>query len=210
VIRLALEVLAFLFLCWVGLIVLGIGAGILGVIGDALGKLFPPYKPPASRPPSSKTPFALGHDPIEPNHDPRTCPLCRGAGHPSTVRGNQEERERQIEAAQQETPYQHIPGLPWGDPGSYSYVRALTRDELEQAREDFAKREAERCDALAAKEHEAVLEQERKKRDDEKREQEARDFLIREAAAVVKEREEREAAQKREREAEALRTRWIH
>jgi hypothetical protein len=76
-IRLALEVLAFLFLCWVGWYGLMLAIAILSAIGDALGKLFTP----ASRPPSSKTPFALGHDPIEPNHDPRTCSLCLKGGH---------------------------------------------------------------------------------------------------------------------------------
>src|SRR2546422_3650080 len=36
-------------------------------------------RPP--RPRSSETPFALGHDPIEPNYDPRTCPLCLRGGY---------------------------------------------------------------------------------------------------------------------------------
>jgi len=77
-IHLALEVLAFLFLCWVGLIVLGIVAAIFGAITDATGKLFAPYRPPSSKTPSSKTPFALGH---ERDHDARTCPQCLGGGH---------------------------------------------------------------------------------------------------------------------------------
>jgi hypothetical protein len=218
VIHLALEISAFLFLCWVGLIVLGIVAAILGSMKDALGKSFRP-----SRPPSSKTPFALGHDPIEPNHDPRTCPLCLGSGHrddsdlyaraprgmsteelhrwaaqerervPEAVL-EQERKQPQVEAPKQETPLQHIPGRPWGDPSSY--IRASTPDELERAREALHRREAERRDALAAKEREGVLEQERKKREDEKREQEAREYLIRESQRVLKEREEQEVQRK--------------
>ena len=41
-IHVALEVMAFLFLCWVGLMLLAIVFRILGTIGDALGKLFAP------------------------------------------------------------------------------------------------------------------------------------------------------------------------
>jgi hypothetical protein len=207
-IHLALEVLAFLFLCWVGLIVLGIvAAAFEAIFGTSSKTSLTPH-----RLPSSKSPFALGHrqghNSFDPDHDPRSCPLCLGGGHPSTVRENQQERERQIEAPQQEAEYQHIPGFAWGDPSSY--VRVSTPEELERAREAFANREAQRREAEAVREREAVLEQEHKNRDDEKREQEAREFLIREAAAVLKEREEREAAQKRKREAEANRTRWIH
>jgi hypothetical protein len=120
----------------------------------------------------------------------------------------QEIEKHQVEAPRQQTPYQHVPGLAWGDPSSY--VRASTPEELESAREAFAKREAQRQEAEGAREREAMLEQERKKRDEEKREREAREFLIREAAVVLKEREEREAAQKRKHEAEANRTRWTH
>jgi hypothetical protein len=204
-------------LCWVGLIALGIVIVILGAIGDAIGKLFSPYPSPASRPPLSSPRLLLGHlevirahgnASIEPGHDSRTCLLCLGGGHPTTVRENQQEREREVEAPRQETQYQHIPGLAWGDPSSY--VRASTPEELERAREDFAKREAQRREAEAARQREAMLEEELKKGDEEKREQEAREFLIREAAVVLREREEREAAQKRKREAEANRTPWIH
>src|SRR5262249_2411815 len=39
-IHLALEVLAFLFLAWVGLIALGVSISILGAIGKALNRLF--------------------------------------------------------------------------------------------------------------------------------------------------------------------------
>jgi hypothetical protein len=231
-IHLALEVLAFLFLCWVGLIVLGIVAAIFdSIFGTSSKTSLTPH-----RLPPSKSPFALGHDPIEPNHDPRTCPLCLGGGHRDDIdlyarapkgmstdelyrwaaRERERERaapkqeieQRKVETPQQGTPYQHIPGLAWGDPSSY--VRASTPEELERAREGLAKREAQRREAEAAREREAVLEQERRKRDDEKREQEAREFLIREAERVQRERDEREAAEKREREAEANRTRWIH
>ena len=41
-IHLALEVLAFLFLAWVGLIALGVSISILGAIGKALNRLFAP------------------------------------------------------------------------------------------------------------------------------------------------------------------------
>jgi hypothetical protein len=84
------------------------------------------------RPPSSKNTFAL-------SHDPRTCPLCLGGGHPSAIRENQAERERQIEAIQRDFT---------------SSLKASTTDELELVRE-----------------------QERQRLAEEKREQEAREYL---------------------------------
>jgi hypothetical protein len=96
----------------------------------------------------------------------------------------EKEREKgQLEAAPQ---YKHIPGLPWGDPASYAKVS--TAEELEQAREALIKATAEKH------EHETqlALEQERKRLAEGKREQEAREYLIRESERVLKEREERE------------------
>lgn len=77
-IHLALVVLAFLFLCCVGLIGLGIVAAIFGSIEKSFAALRPL---PPSKTPSSKTLFALGHEPIEPNHNPRTCSLCLRGGY---------------------------------------------------------------------------------------------------------------------------------
>ncbi|HKN74223.1 MAG TPA: hypothetical protein VJW94_03520 [Candidatus Acidoferrum sp.] len=266
-IHLALEVLAFLFLCWVGWYALMVAIVILSAIGDALGKLFTP----SSRPPSSKNPFALRHYPLKPNHNPRTCSLCLAGGYRDDLelyarapRGmstdelngwvaqererEQErktyqieapraeiasERERQIEAIQRDfssslrdsTPEElasHDPrtcplclggGHPITVGENQQNVSARVEPTLEDAREAFHGREAERRDPLATKEREAALDEERKRREDEKREQEAREFLSREAVRVLREREEREereAAEKREREAGGNRTRWIH
>lgn len=259
-IHLALEVLAFLFLCWVGWYALMVAIAILSAIGDALGKLFTP----SFRPPSSKNPFALRHYPLKPNHNPRTCSLCLGGGYRDDLelyarapRGmstdelnrwvaqerEQERKTYQIEAPQAETRQieaiqrdfssslrdsapeelaSHDPrtcplclggGHPITVGENQQNVSARVEPTLEEAREAFHRQEAERRDALATKEREAALDEERKRRADEKREQEAREFLSREAVRVLKEREEREereAAEKREREAEANRTRWIH
>jgi|HubBroStandDraft_4_1064222.scaffolds.fasta_scaffold07950_4 hypothetical protein len=264
-IQLALEVLAFLFLCFVGLVLLAIVFGILGAIGDALRKLFA-ATPPTPRTGLTKTPFALGHDPIEPNHDPRSCPLCLGRGHPPAdsdlyaraPRGmstdelhtwaaqereresedapEQEREKRQIEAAHQKSQFKHVPGLPWGDPSSY--VRGPIPEQVEHARESNRERKAEerereieaiQCDFSTALKAPTSEELERarretnkrdaiaaKERDDEKREREAREFLVRESERVLKEREEREAAKKQkleqeqEREAEENRSRWVN
>lgn len=76
----------------------------------------------------------------------------------------QQECERHIEIVHQQSEYKHISGLPWGDPSSY--VKASTPEELEQ--------------------------DERKKLAEAQRQREAQEFLNREAARVIKEREERE------------------
>jgi hypothetical protein len=113
----------------------------------------------------------------------------------------QQECECQVEATHQASQYKHIPGLPWGDPGSY--IKASSADELEQALEALHKREAEKRERVAR----AALEQARKEVEDEKREQEAREFLIRESERVRKEREDREVrheAREREREPEPI------
>jgi hypothetical protein len=175
VIHLALEVLAFIFLASLGLAVLAGITGILRAIGGALSKTPAPAPKPQAH---SKTRFALGHDPIEQNHDPNACPICTE----DEVGHEREKLKGEIK---------HIPGAPWGDPSSY--VWASTPVELEQARDDLQKREMQRRES----ETQAALEQERKKRDDEKREQETRDFLNREAARVIKEREEGEEQRKR-------------
>jgi hypothetical protein len=96
--------------------------------------------------------------------------------------------EAQVERALAQSAYKHIPTLPWGDPSSY--VKASTREELEQIATARQKEETDKRDFEAQ-------EKERKKRDDERREQEARDFLNREAARVIKEREERDEQRKR-------------
>ncbi len=89
----------------------------------------------------------------------------------------QQEYERQIETAHQKSQFKHVHGLPWGDPASY--VKASAPDDLEWAREH-------------------------RKRADEQREQEAREFLIRESERVRKEREEREERLKtQQRESES-------
>lgn len=82
--------------------------------------------------------------------------------------------------------FKHIPGQPWGDSDSY---------ELTQVREVFTRHEALEEREAEIREHDEAL---RKKRErDEAREQEAREFLVREAERVLK---EREAAQKRDSE----------
>jgi len=113
--------------------------------------------------------------------------------------------ERLIADTHKRSTFKHIPGQPWGDPSSY--VKASTHKELKQAQEALDEREVE------IREHEEALK--RQKADscerDEAREREAREFLSREADRVLKEREEqREAAQKREREAEPNRPPWLH
>jgi len=66
-----------------------------------------------------------------------------------------------------------------------SALRASTPDKLERAREAMHNWEAEKRE----REAQARLEREPKEHDDEKREQQARDYLKREAERVVKERE---------------------
>jgi hypothetical protein len=97
-----------------------------------------------------------------------------------------QESERQIEIAHQESQYKHIPGLPWGDPSSYA--KASTAEELERAREALNRWAAEKYE----REAKLALEQERKRLDDENREQEAREYLVRESERVQREREQRE------------------
>jgi hypothetical protein len=193
VIHLALEVLAFIFLASLGLAVLGGIAGILRAIGGALSKT---SAPAPKRQAHSKTRFALGHDPIEPNHDSNACPICRedeadlyaraprGLSTGELLRWVGNEREKL------KGEIKHIPGAPWGDPSSYVWASTLV--ELEQARDDLQKREMQRRES----ETQAAHEQERKQRDDERREQEAREFLNREAARVIKEWEERQVLKK--------------
>ncbi|MGB7730029.1 MAG: hypothetical protein WBL50_18510 [Candidatus Acidiferrum sp.] len=91
----------------------------------------------------------------------------------------QQEEDRVIEAALQQSQYKHIPGRPWGDPGSYV---------SEQASQE-------------------LLEQQQKKLEDEKREQETREFLNSWGERILK---EHEAVQKPGRETGAKQIRWLH
>ena len=185
-IHLALEVLAFLFLSWIGFIVLVIVVAIFGAITDAIGRLFDAHWAP-----SPKTPSLTNGHRDEPDlyaRAPRgmsTDELHRWAVRERERKAvpEQESEKRQIEAAPQ---YKHIPGLPWGDPTSYA--KASTAEELEQAREALNKRTAEKYE----REAQLALDQERKRLAEEKREQEAREYLVRESERVQREREERE------------------
>jgi hypothetical protein len=125
----------------------------------------------------------------------------QGREHQQEEVEQQQEYERRIAVAHQKTPFKHIPGQPWGDPSSY--VRASTPKELKQGQEALVEREVE------IREHEEALKRQEadNRQRDEAREREARGFLARESERVQKEREEREAVEKRKREAHS---RWTH
>jgi hypothetical protein len=91
----------------------------------------------------------------------------------------QQEEDQIVEAALRQSQYKHIPGRPWGDPASYVSERA-SQD---------------------------LVEKERKKLEDEKREQEAREFLNSWGERILK---EHEAVQKPQRETGAKQIRWLH
>ena len=90
--------------------------------------------------------------------------------------------------------------------GIFAVPRELTPDELEASSKALREREAQRRKTQA----EAALGQEHRKHDDEKRQQEAREFLIHESERVRRELEERKAAQKQKCEDEANRSHRIH
>jgi hypothetical protein len=85
----------------------------------------------------------------------------RGSRKPQEEHDGEAEYDRQIEIAHSKSEFKHIPDLPWGDPGSYTKPSTLA--ELEQ---EATRREVE-----------------------ERREQQARDFLNREAERILKERD---------------------
>lgn len=118
--------------------------------------------------------------------------------------------EARIAIAHHKSTFKHLPGQPWGDPNSY--VIAPTRQLEKQAQEGFEVEEAVKAREAEIREHDEALNKlEIEKREREKaRDQEAREFLVRESERVLKEREEREDPRKREREAQADRTRWTH
>ncbi|HET8922990.1 MAG TPA: hypothetical protein VFN26_08350 [Candidatus Acidoferrum sp.] len=199
-IHLALEVLAFLFLAWVAFWVFLVVVGILGAVGDKItgkrNQVASDLDPGQAKPQTSiqvKPTVTMIHGCVTERHDPRTCPVCLGAGHPASGAGGQQKRERQIEVTYQRTEYKHIAGLPWGDPNSYvPFPKDPTPGELERAREALHEREIQRRERDA----QASLERETKMHDDEKREQQARDYLRREAERVLKEREGRALSEK--------------
>jgi len=165
-IHLALEVLAFLFLAWVGLWVLMIVLAGLSSVGGAMR--------------------AKRVDSVKPART--TDELCARCG---TFHGHTGNRCTALEQKQPLDPAQE----------------ALHRRKAQELGRDIRKSLEEMEErARAAAEQEA----ERKKRDDEKREQEAREFLVLESERVLREREERQAAEKREREAEESDSSWIN
>jgi hypothetical protein len=91
-----------------------------------------------------------------------------------------------VERALARSDYKHIPGQPWGDPSFY--IKA-SPEELNHAAEALRRAEVERRESEAA-------EQERKRVDEEARNRQAREFLVREAEIVLREREQREARRK--------------
>ena len=162
-------------------------------------------------------------------HEPRTCPLCLGAGHPSTVPENQE--KRQIDAIQRD----FSSSLRASAPDADLYGRAprgMSTDELhmwaaqERKREAVPEKEREKGQLEAAPQYKHIpglpwgdpasyakvstaeeLERAREalhKREAEKREREAQLALEQERKRLAEEKREQEAREYLMRESERV------